>query len=153
MVQDTGKRGCRERLHQIIFQSQGKGEFSGAERRCSAQSVTLLAPCLICLSDPLPLQSHECGIINPLDPWRLTFDYVLAILIVYSIIMVPYRLAFGVEAVAGWLWFEYGVDLLFLIDICRFSRICCGCLRLAVLKLLHSHICTTRLLSFENSVV
>ena len=58
----------------------------------------------------------DWGVIHPLEPWRLAFDYFLMALIVYSIIIVPYRLAFDVPAEGGWLAFELIVDLLFLID-------------------------------------
>ena len=61
-------------------------------------------------------RAMDWGVIHPLEPWRLAFDYFLMALIVYSIIVVPYRLAFDVPAEAGWLAFELTVDGLFLMD-------------------------------------
>jgi hypothetical protein len=59
----------------------------------------------------------DWGVIHPLRPWRLAFDYFLMCLIVYSIIVVPYRLAFNVPAENDWLAFELTVDGFFLMDI------------------------------------
>jgi hypothetical protein len=59
----------------------------------------------------------DWGVIHPLLPWRLAFDYFLMVLIVYSLIVVPYRLAFDVPAVGAWLAFELTVDGFFLVDI------------------------------------
>ena len=58
------------------------------------------------------------GVFHPLEPWRLCFDYALAVLIVYSVIVVPYRIAFDVPAQAPfWLAFELSIDGFFFIDI------------------------------------
>jgi hypothetical protein len=56
-------------------------------------------------------------VIHPLRPWRLGFDYVVAVLIMYSIIVVPYRLAFEVDAEGGFWGFELTLDIVVGVDI------------------------------------
>jgi len=56
-------------------------------------------------------------VIHPFNPVKSAWDASTAIWIVYSAIMVPYRMAFGLEAHGGELMFDKFVDMCFMTDI------------------------------------
>ena len=63
--------------------------------------------------------SKSCvGLFDPSLGFRLRWDMALAIIIIYSCLVGPYRMAFKVPALEGWFVFELLCDALFLVDIC-----------------------------------
>jgi hypothetical protein len=44
-----------------------------------------------------------CGVIFPTDPWKERWDTMVTLLIIYSVIAVPFRVAFQADA-EGYLW-------------------------------------------------
>lgn len=70
------------------------------------------------------VQEHEIGMPHlrtlffPTGRLKEYWDGLMLGLILYSCVSVPYRLGFGVDAI-GWIWYyETGVTLLFLVDVC-----------------------------------
>jgi hypothetical protein len=57
------------------------------------------------------------GQIHPQAAWRVWWDTVLTLFILYSVLSVPYRIGFDDDAVDGWLVFDYTVDIFFGVDI------------------------------------
>ena len=59
------------------------------------------------------------GIINPGNGLKVRWDLLVGALIVYSVIIIPYRLGFAVEADVGgaFYWFDWAVDTVFVCDI------------------------------------
>jgi CRP-like cAMP-binding protein len=56
-------------------------------------------------------------IINPDDMRKIKWDLLLGAVIMYSVLMIPYRLSFGIEAKGGAEYIDYTCDCLFLLDI------------------------------------
>ena len=53
----------------------------------------------------------------PVDPWKETWDLVVLMFILYSAVMVPYRICFSADA-TGWIFvYEQVVTLVFLTDV------------------------------------
>jgi hypothetical protein len=64
-----------------------------------------------------PPQVKRCEVFEPQSPRRMTWDCFLALLILYSVAVVPYRLAFEVPAEGAWFVLELCMDFMFLVDI------------------------------------
>ena len=62
-------------------------------------------------------ESVESGIFFPVAPMKKLWDSLVMVLIIYSVIMVPYRVCFEVEAVGGTWLFEVSVSLAFCADL------------------------------------
>jgi CRP-like cAMP-binding protein/voltage-gated potassium channel Kch len=64
----------------------------------------------------------------PGSPFRNKWDFILAICILYSVVVVPYRLGFNVEVSASqmpaWFWWDWVVDAFFWMDIVVNFRTC-----------------------------
>lgn len=56
-------------------------------------------------------------IFHPQEPFIVTWQFIVGLAILYSIVIVPLRLGFAYEAVGGWLVLELAMDSLFLLDI------------------------------------
>lgn len=56
-------------------------------------------------------------LLHPQEPFMLTWQFVVGIGIMYSIVVVPFRLGFNYDASGGWYTFELVVDGFFLFDI------------------------------------
>jgi len=56
-------------------------------------------------------------IIHPTSTWKTTWDLILAAFIVFSVVIVPYRLGFSQAATGFSLYIEYLIDICFGIDI------------------------------------
>jgi hypothetical protein len=61
--------------------------------------------------------SVPLGYINPRSPPKVWWDLVMAVLIFYSTLIIPYRIAFVDPAVGGWAIFDWIVDAFFMLDI------------------------------------
>ena len=58
------------------------------------------------------------GLLHPTQPAKVAWDTLMAVLVIYSVLLVPIRVGFGVEAAKGGAWeFEVAVDFLFLCDV------------------------------------
>lgn len=55
--------------------------------------------------------------IHPDSTWRLAWDLFVAMIIIYSVVMVPWRIAFESEAQGAWLAVDVTADCLFTADI------------------------------------
>ena len=55
--------------------------------------------------------------INPKDPRKIYWDLVLGVLIIASVIEVPWRIALDEPAIGGWVVWGYFIDIMFLLDI------------------------------------
>ena len=64
-------------------------------------------------------------IIHPKDPRKIRWDLFCGILIVYSVMIIPWRIGFEVEATGLILIFDYMVDICFAFDMtfCFFTGI------------------------------
>lgn len=62
-------------------------------------------------------ESVESGVFFPVAPMKKMWDSLVMILIIYSVIMVPYRVCFEAEAIGGTWLFEVGVSLAFCADL------------------------------------
>lgn len=51
------------------------------------------------------------------DPRKLYWDFFIGMMIVYSMVVIPWRISFGQDASGGMLIFDYIVDGIFSIDI------------------------------------
>ena len=56
-------------------------------------------------------------LIDPQNVWKLRWDLVIAIFIIFSVILVPLRLAFELEATGVWLGIDIFIDCCFAVDI------------------------------------
>ena len=69
----------------------------------------------------LQAEREECRkrwLLHPTQPAKVAWDSVMAVLVIYSVLIVPVRVGFGVEAAKGGAWeFEVLVDFLFLFDV------------------------------------
>lgn len=54
---------------------------------------------------------------HPQEPFLVSWQFVVGIAILYSIIVVPLRLGFSYDAVGGWNLFELSIDCFFVLDI------------------------------------
>lgn len=54
---------------------------------------------------------------HPQEPFILTWQFIIGIGIVYSIIVVPLRLGFNYDATGGWYILEFVIDGFFMVDI------------------------------------
>jgi hypothetical protein len=55
--------------------------------------------------------------VHPSNPWKIKFDIVVGILIIYSVLAVPFRLGFRVEDNESLFWSDVVIDSLFGVDI------------------------------------
>lgn len=60
---------------------------------------------------------YELRIIPPDHPRKLKWDVMMALLIIYSVLVVPFRISFGVPATGFFAIFDWFVDGLFFMDI------------------------------------
>lgn len=56
-------------------------------------------------------------IFHPQQPFIVSWQFLVGIAIMYSIVVVPLRLGFSYDAVGGWLALELAIDSFFLLDI------------------------------------
>ena len=54
---------------------------------------------------------------EPTCAFAMGWSCVVGFLIIYCVVTVPYRMAFGVPAEGGWYVFELAIDVFFLVDI------------------------------------
>ena len=57
------------------------------------------------------------GIIYPEGLYKQIWDVLLGLLIVYSVVMVPYRIGFNDYAIGSMRWFEFSIDMIFCVDV------------------------------------
>ena len=74
------------------------------------------------------LELSRRGIVHPNSPFRSVWDMGLAMLVIYSIVVVPLRIGFEIESASdsAIFWFEVSIDFTFIIDIvinCRTAYI------------------------------
>jgi CRP-like cAMP-binding protein len=58
----------------------------------------------------------DCGIIDGAHTYKICWDMFVGLLIIYSAVVVPYRLGFAIDSQGEWLFVDYIVDAIFLID-------------------------------------
>jgi hypothetical protein len=63
------------------------------------------------------IQNTPSGRIDPRNEWKLRWDAFVSVLIIYSVISVPFYIAFNTDATGGLLVWEYILDISFGIDI------------------------------------
>jgi len=88
------------------------GENQRRQRKFAARGSELLVP-------PTFLGVRSTCLIEPNTPWKLKWDVWIAGLIMYSILLVPYRVGFGVKLClfsSGWT-FDLIADACFMVDI------------------------------------
>ena len=63
------------------------------------------------------LAASRAGVILPSAAWKEWWDVFVLNLILYSAVMVPYRICFDADAI-GYMWFfEQGVTFIFITDV------------------------------------
>jgi len=55
--------------------------------------------------------------VHPSEPWKIQFDMIVGILIIYSVLAVPFRLGFRVEDTDALFWSDVVIDSIFGVDI------------------------------------
>lgn len=70
-----------------------------------------------------PAKPSEWYIVSPENFFKIRWDLFVALLIIYTILVLPWRIGFDQDAVGAALVFEYGVDCCFAIDcvLCFFT--------------------------------
>jgi CRP-like cAMP-binding protein len=63
-------------------------------------------------------QILNLGFVHPQYNIKQRFDILIGMLIIYSVVAIPYQIAFDIDSEAGWLVFDWTVDILFAVDIC-----------------------------------
>lgn len=58
------------------------------------------------------------GVVFPNEQWKLLWDFVLLGAIMYSCVVVPFRLGMAEDAVGRWWNFELGITIFFITDLC-----------------------------------
>ena len=94
-------------LHLYGIQVEGHNKYKDEEhRRKNGEN-----------SDPTHGRRNH-GTISPEDTFRLTWNIVQAVILVYVAVVVPFRIGFDInlEPFTGGWWFEAGVDLFFILD-------------------------------------
>ena len=67
---------------------------------------------------------REKGLIHPQDPWKVMFDICMAGLILYSLVVIPYRIGFETETTKAIFVSDLVIDFLFLVDVVlRFNTV------------------------------
>ena len=61
---------------------------------------------------------HANGVFLPTQPWKELWDLWILGFILYSAVMVPYRICFSAPAEHYMFWLEQGVTVSFIIDVC-----------------------------------
>lgn len=56
-------------------------------------------------------------IIRPKDPRKVAWDLVIALIIIHTVSVSPYRIGFDVPAEGGMLVFDWVVDVFFYLDV------------------------------------
>ncbi len=54
---------------------------------------------------------------HPQEPFILSWQFVMGLGILYSIVIVPFRLGFSADAEGAWYYFEMSIDVFFFVDI------------------------------------
>jgi hypothetical protein len=94
-------------LHLYGIQVEGHNKYKDEEhRRKNGEN-----------SDPTHGRRNH-GTISPEDTFRLTWNIVQAVILIYVAVVVPFRIGFDInlEPFTGGWWFEAGVDLFFILD-------------------------------------
>jgi hypothetical protein len=101
--------GRRESTGAGLSQVPSAGSFKGRDQALDFDS----AP------DPFATKIGEKNrfLLDPNRGFRVKWDVILAFVIVYSCLVVPYRMAYDVPAAEGWLVLELIMDGMFFIDI------------------------------------
>lgn len=72
--------------------------------------------------ETVPDDVHEAppknGVFLPIQPWKELWDLVVLVFILYSAVMVPFRICFDSPALGWWFWAEQLVTGAFLLDVC-----------------------------------
>lgn len=68
-------------------------------------------------TDRLPIDAMLPIRVRTQDPRKLYWDFFVGAMIVYSIVVIPWRISFRQDASGGMLIFDYIVDAVFGIDI------------------------------------
>lgn len=63
-------------------------------------------------------------LVNPSSSMKLKWDLFIGLLIVISVVIVPLRLGFDIDATPAWKTFDYATDVMFAIDIIVNFRTC-----------------------------
>ena len=63
-------------------------------------------------------QKKDKILIYPENDLKIVWDYVVTAMLIFTCIVTPYRIAFENVDTFGWLIANYGIDFLFLVDIC-----------------------------------
>lgn len=62
-------------------------------------------------------ETSNANVIFPCEPWKENWDTLMVGLILYSAVMVPFRVCFSAEAEGNAWYFEVGVTFLFITDL------------------------------------
>jgi hypothetical protein len=62
-------------------------------------------------------ETAKTAVINPKSKWKESWDIGVLMFILYSAVVVPFRICFSAEAVDGMWNFEVGISLFFIVDV------------------------------------
>ncbi|GMI22635.1 hypothetical protein TeGR_g8994, partial [Tetraparma gracilis] len=65
-----------------------------------------------------PVAASNKYVIHPKNPLKIRWDMFCGVLIVYSVIVIPWRIGFDVDSEGPFEVFDVGVDLMFALDMC-----------------------------------
>ena len=130
-LEDEIREMSRGELHQRAERKQGsrvprdrgRGRVTGERLRSRLGSeLQFNDPIAYAETEKIVLRKH--WLIHPSHPARAAWDIMLAVFVLYSILVVPMRIGFDLEAGSDtfMFWFEVSIDFLFISDIFVNSR-------------------------------
>ena len=96
--------GTHSRKHSFQAAAKKAVFFSEIQRRKSKEDWSILPPGVHYMT-------------HPYHPHKMKWDLALAAMIVYSVLTIPYRIAFDVDATGFWHILDWVVDVFFFLDI------------------------------------
>ncbi len=92
-----------------LWMGSQKGKSDGGDKAANSRAPAPL---------PAAARIETNGVILPTDPWKETWDMYVMMLIVYSAVMVPYRICFSADAEGAMFIFEQILTFSFITDVC-----------------------------------
>lgn len=66
------------------------------------------------------LKKKRCQPIEPDSNFKTGWDILGLFFILYSAVVIPYRVAFNMQSNGFLMLFEYTLDIFFMVDVCKF---------------------------------
>ena len=60
--------------------------------------------------------NRKCCIVYPEDSWKDNWDLIVSVILIFTCVITPFRLAFVEKDSIEWIWVNYTIDIIFAID-------------------------------------